>query len=671
MHNKFLLSFLFAFLLSFSLINTAFSTTIKFDWNDTNAGMDGWNGETVHRYYSFAQGLVGGFRGAWVDNDRYSNNGYIALQNNYRPHYRYYNWTQENGKDSRFTTNEVNLSQTNKPTMLTFDIRQYDINFSGHVRKDISNDLFSYNLNGSQLTGNKYDLGNGWVRHQAVLSNQLKNPGALVFRIHSDQPHRVVELDNFKLEISDSEKVSVKLDNKVFRVPVGYRNFSGVVDASGNFVSTNKETAGKLLATAQALEEIEAYALQAKELKASLIEMTTHAKLNATWGLAANLLGSTLGNYLSYTLSGGANVYATAAGILTDLDSLEVEAASHILALGIADSSAMKAIENINKVIVFENKIQNALQNPNFYSLSIEEISEARMAMRLAVGQSLASVEVIKTTYEATSTSYMSNLVVNLGNQVGNIAMSAGGLTNSVVNFGLTSIKETADVVNVLNALTRNIKAARQSPLEDKALSDYENIAEQRGYAFEPTIDPLAGLTPPTIDGSIIMHLPYYQINQGTSIPSPTYVFQFDTILGEMAYIDPEIAIGYDYIVNSGSNFMSVLMPEIGDNLFDLWLWNDLLNDYIDANIILSSGVEYFFEAGGVDRFRVMGIEEEVLLDPYNSTGFITGLSFYDTGTVNMSQIVITKNVDNISVPEPTTLILFGIGLVGMRFRKN
>ncbi len=49
-------------------------------------------------------------------------------------------------------------------------------------------------------------------------------------------------------------------------------------------------------------------------------------------------------------------------------------------------------------------------------------------------------------------------------------------------------------------------------------------------------------------------------------------------------FIDPILAIGYDYIVNSGPNIQSVLLPlGIGDNLFDLWLYDFGLGDFVDS----------------------------------------------------------------------------------------
>jgi hypothetical protein len=138
----------------------------------------------------------------------------------------------------------------------------------------------------------------------------------------------------------------------------------------------------------------------------------------------------------------------------------------------------------------------------------------------------------------------------------------------------------------------------------------------------------------------------------------------------KITFIDPEIAIGYDYIINSGPNFASVLLPTgIGDNIFDLWLWDDTLQQFISANQVLTGGIEFSFDIDGVDRFSIRGIELSANLDPSNTTAFVTGLTFVDTGNVQMQQIPITENVPT---PEPSSMILGLISLVGaMGLRKK
>jgi hypothetical protein len=153
------------------------------------------------------------------------------------------------------------------------------------------------------------------------------------------------------------------------------------------------------------------------------------------------------------------------------------------------------------------------------------------------------------------------------------------------------------------------------------------------------------------------------------------YSFEFAVTDNDPIFIDPDVAIGYDYIVNSGPNLASVLLPEnIGDNLFDLWLWDFNASAWYDTDTDITGGIWYNF-AQPTDRFRIMGIEIDEMLDPSDSMAFVTGLTFDSQGIVNMNQTAVTTFVtDPTSVPEPETLLLFitAFGfMVRKRFRLN
>lgn len=146
-------------------------------------------------------------------------------------------------------------------------------------------------------------------------------------------------------------------------------------------------------------------------------------------------------------------------------------------------------------------------------------------------------------------------------------------------------------------------------------------------------------------------------------VTTPTgYSFEFNVQANTQAFIDPAVAVGYDYILSSGPNFASVLLPIVGDNLYDLWLWDGTNWAFDQA---LTGGTEFFFAAGGVDRFRILGIEPEANLDPNDPTAFVTGLTFAGGGNVSLSMNPIVVNV-----PEPGILFLFGLGLPLMRPNK-
>lgn len=151
--------------------------------------------------------------------------------------------------------------------------------------------------------------------------------------------------------------------------------------------------------------------------------------------------------------------------------------------------------------------------------------------------------------------------------------------------------------------------------------------------------------------------------------------FDFNVDLNQRIFIDPEIAIGYDYIVDSGPNFQTVLLPDdIGDGMYDLWLWDGL--GYIFETTI-QGGIAYDFGIGGVDRFRILGIEESAGLDPTDTSAFVTGLTFASAGQVSMRQIAISIDTDPIdpiaTVPVPASLpiMLLGLAILGLVTRAR
>ena len=155
--------------------------------------------------------------------------------------------------------------------------------------------------------------------------------------------------------------------------------------------------------------------------------------------------------------------------------------------------------------------------------------------------------------------------------------------------------------------------------------------------------------------------------------PEDGFNFTFDVPEnpGEFTFIDPDVAVGYDYEVMGGASFSAVLLPEdIGDNLFDLWLFDG--TDFVDSGIDLTGGVPYTFDPE-VDQFRILGIETSEFLDPDDPTAFVTGLQFLTqvgTQSITMSQTPIIESVD---VPTPTSgVFLLVAGITGMfTHRRN
>jgi hypothetical protein len=132
-----------------------------------------------------------------------------------------------------------------------------------------------------------------------------------------------------------------------------------------------------------------------------------------------------------------------------------------------------------------------------------------------------------------------------------------------------------------------------------------------------------------------------------TVIPGPVPVYSFHTTVdeGQTIFIDPLVAIGYEYVIGAGDpSFASVIPPAgVGDDFYDLYL---LKNHKYCFKARLEGGVPYAFDAGGVDRFLILGIEKEAGLDVDNPTAFITGLTFTGAGSFTGTMTPITESME-------------------------
>ncbi len=139
--------------------------------------------------------------------------------------------------------------------------------------------------------------------------------------------------------------------------------------------------------------------------------------------------------------------------------------------------------------------------------------------------------------------------------------------------------------------------------------------------------------------------------------------FKFDMAVqaGQTYFIDPEVAVGYDYAVGAGDpQFRSVVLPtDIGDGLYDI-LGLDAMGQWQLLADDINGGQVFDFGSEGRSIFRVLGIETTAALDPLNTTAFITGLTFNSSGRFTGTQTPITVNT---TVPEPSTLALVGLAL--------
>ena len=132
----------------------------------------------------------------------------------------------------------------------------------------------------------------------------------------------------------------------------------------------------------------------------------------------------------------------------------------------------------------------------------------------------------------------------------------------------------------------------------------------------------------------------------------------------EITFIDPAVAIGYKYAIGAGNpNFASVLLPHVGDDIFDLF--------FNGIHHTLLAGNQFFFPDGGVSAFDVLDIEASAGLDPNNPIGFLTGLTFVTDGSFTGTMTPISIDVAAVPEPETYAMMLAGLGLLAFSARRR
>lgn len=147
------------------------------------------------------------------------------------------------------------------------------------------------------------------------------------------------------------------------------------------------------------------------------------------------------------------------------------------------------------------------------------------------------------------------------------------------------------------------------------------------------------------------------------------FKFDIDVTQGEKVAIDPIVAVGYEYQIGAGNPlFRSLTLPVVGDGSYDLYLFDGVNYSF---QTVVQAGAEYFFAAGGVDRFQVRGIETSAGLDPFDTTAFVTTLTFAGDGRFTGTMTPLTQTVAAVPEPETYALMLLGLGAVGFSARRR
>lgn len=120
------------------------------------------------------------------------------------------------------------------------------------------------------------------------------------------------------------------------------------------------------------------------------------------------------------------------------------------------------------------------------------------------------------------------------------------------------------------------------------------------------------------------------------------YVFSVDVVPNVPIFIDPVVAVGYDYRLGKDNpRIATVRLPiGIGDSLYRLQVEG--------KRFTLAGGDLFDFRANGfrkgVKAFRVSCIEVEAMLDPANPQAFPTELTFVAAGKFTGTQKPITRD---------------------------
>ncbi len=155
-------------------------------------------------------------------------------------------------------------------------------------------------------------------------------------------------------------------------------------------------------------------------------------------------------------------------------------------------------------------------------------------------------------------------------------------------------------------------------------------------------------------------------VSDGTFVFAPVDISEGGAGLADFLFIDPVVAIGYEYTLAGGQSFKEILLPTLGD--VDGYGVELLIDGVWTLVGTVADGGSFSF-VDGVTTFRVVDINPDLGLNPDNSVAFVTGVKVDKAGVAEFTMTPITA-----AVPEPATwaMLLSGLAIVaGLQRRRQ
>lgn len=271
--------------------------------------------------------------------------------------------------------------------------------------------------------------------------------------------------------------------------------------------------------------------------------------------------------------------------------------------------------------------------------------------------------------------------------------LSQDGFTFDVLAIQAANLADGATSADGGPAWATLIIAGPDNWFEANKAPDFENVEIQLAF-FEYESETRSSSNDPLYDelitGEVVneISLKNFGAADGSSESAPLLPdgltedggFAFSAIgtseLEGFIFVDPEIAVGYTYVLQNGGVVTGFKAPT------DPTLVNTGTGEYtllipgMDP-ITLGVGEEVFFDpADQITTLQVLGINEDLMLDPSDTTTFVAGFLFEDVtpeSVLTQTPIVIDTDAQISPVPVPPAAALMLVGLTAfgaLRRRK-